>query len=133
MKVIEVPQDLKYYKGTKVMDINYAIDEKGCYKAVMSSGWEVKNDALDFALDDIKDQCKNILESVKRDEASPLEYYAAKNLMSIKLLSSYTGFSKRIIRKHFKPSVFRKLDKETLSIYADTLRISVEELKHIPE
>lgn len=132
MKVVDVPQDSKYYKGTKVRDINYAVDDKGQYKAILSSGWEVKNDALDLAWDAIDKQCECILERIKRGETSPLEYHATKNLMSVKLLSSYTGFSKRTIRKHFLPSEFSKLDNETLRIYADTLRITVEELKKIP-
>jgi hypothetical protein len=52
--------------------------------------------------------------------------------MDIDLLSSYSGFSKRTIRKHYNPEIFSKLDDDILSVYADVLRISVEELKTIP-
>lgn len=52
MKVKEVPQDLKYYKDSVVRDLTYAVDEEGQYKAVVSDGWEVKNDALELALED---------------------------------------------------------------------------------
>ena len=132
MKVSDVPQDLNYYKDTVVRDLNYAVDEQGRYQAVVSDGWEPKDGALDLAWDDIREQCDEVLERIKKGETSPLEYHAVKNLMPINLLSSYTGFSKRTIRKHFNPANFIKLDNDTLSIYADVLRITVEELKTIP-
>ena len=132
MKVSDVPQDLNYYKDTVVRDLNYTVDEQGRYQAVVSDGWEAKDDALDVAWDDVREQCDEVLERIKKGETSPLEYHATKNLMPINLLSSYTGFSKRTIRKHFNPANFIKLDNDTLSIYADVLRITVEELKTIP-
>ena len=129
----DVPQDLHYYKGSVVRDLNYAVDEQGRYHAVVSDGWEAKDDALDVAWDDVREQCEEVLERIRKGKASPLEYHATKNLMSIDLLSSYTGFSKRTIRKHNEPQHFDKLDDATLCIYADVLRITVEELKSIPE
>lgn len=133
MNIKDVPQDLKYYKGSIVRDINYATDENGVYKAVISNGWEAKSDALDAVWNDINNKCEDILERVKKGKASLLEYYATKNLMTVELLSSYTGFPKRTIRKHFDPKYFVKLDYKTLKKYADTLRITVDELKSIPE
>ena len=126
MNIKDVPQDLKYYKGSIVRDINYATDENGVYKAVISNGWEAK-------YVEINNKCEDILERVKKGKASLLEYYATKNLMTVELLSSYTGFPKRTIRKHFDPKYFVKLDYKTLKKYADTLRITVDELKSIPE
>lgn len=133
MKVKDVPQDLKYFKGTLVRDLNYAIDEKGDYQAVRSDGWSVKSDALEITLEAIDQECAQILERIKCGESSPLEYYAVKNLMTIDLLSKYTGFSKRKIRKHYKSKYFTLLSHSELEIYANTLRISVEQLKTIPE
>ena len=133
MKVKDVPQDLKYYEGSVVRDLNYAVDEDGQYKAVQSDGWAPKNDALDMALDEISEQCREIAGKVKRGESSPLEYHAAKNLMDVKLLSEYTGISKRKIRRHFLPENFAALDEIVLAKYAEALRITVAELKTIPE
>ena len=129
MKVEDVPQDLKYFKGTIVRDVDYAVDSQGRYQPVISDGWTTKNEALEVTLDDINERCEEILERVRRGETSPLEYYAEKNLMTIDLLSDYSGISKRNIRKHFDPGNFAKLDDETLGKYADALRITVEELK----
>lgn len=133
MKVKDVPQDLKYYKGTNVRDINYAVDDNGKYTAVFSDGWDAKTEALDVAWEDVKERCAEILSRIRKGETSPLEYHAANNLMDVSLLASYTGMSKRTIKKHFNPKTFAKLDEETLGVYADALRISIEELKTIPE
>jgi hypothetical protein len=56
MKVEEVPQDLKYYDGTIVRDVNYAVDDEGRYQAVMSDGWAPKTEALELALENDVDQ-----------------------------------------------------------------------------
>ena len=56
MKVEEVPQDLKYYKGSIVRDANYALDNENHFQLVQSDGWEPKNDALDLVLEEYDDQ-----------------------------------------------------------------------------
>ena len=56
MKVEEVPQDLKYFKGSVVRDVDYAVDSDGKYQMVKSDGWAPKNDALDLALEEDKDR-----------------------------------------------------------------------------
>ena len=133
MKVEEVPQDLKYFAGTVVRDVDYAVDADGKYKMVMSDGWSPKNDALEVTMDDIYEQCDEVLERVRKGETSPLEYHMVRNLMTVELLSDYTGISKRKIRKHLQPEHFGSLDAETVALYADTLRIDADELKRIPE
>ena len=133
MKVEDVPHDLKYYDGYAVRDVAYAVDNDGQYQAVISEGWTPKNDALEITFDAINEECEEILERVKNGKTSLLEYYAAKNLMPLDLLSDYSGFSKRTIKKHFDPKVFSCLDREALEIYADVLRITVEQLITTPE
>ena len=133
MKIEDVPQDMKYYRGSVIRDVDYAVDADGKYQRVMSAGWTPKNEALEVTLSAIDEECAEILERVHRGESSPLEYHATKNLMSVELLSDYTGISKRNIRKHFIPKFFNSLDEETINIYADALRITVDELRNIPE
>lgn len=133
MKIEEVPQDLKYYKGSIIRDITYAVDRQGRYCGVVSDGWDAKNEALKLALDEIELQCQDVLERIKNGESSPLEYHAVRNKMSLELLADYTGFSKRKVRKHCRPENFASLDEETLAVYADALQISVEELTSLPE
>ena len=113
--------------GTVIRDLDYAVDEDGKYQAVRSDGWSPQNDALEVTMDGDDIVLTFALET------SPLEYHAARNVMPLELLARYTGFSKRKVRKHLDPKNFNKLDDETLAAYADALRITVDELKSIPE
>lgn len=133
MKIEDVPQDNKYLNDTILRDLTYAVDENGNYQAVKSVGWTPKNDALEVTMESIREECEEIAIRVKAGETSPLEYHMAKNIMSLELLSEYTGLSKRKIRKHLTPKAFADLDEDTLSKYAEALRISVNTLKNIPD
>lgn len=133
MKVEDVPQDLKYTDGYIVRDIAYAVDADGRYTSVVSDGWNVKSEALDLALDEIREKCDEIKQRIKAGTASNLEYYATKNIMDISLLSKYTGIPKWKIRRHFKQKFFSRLDSGTLAKYADALRITVDTLTSKPE
>lgn len=75
MKIEEVPQDLKYYEGTVVRDVNYAVDDEGHYKAVMSDGWAPKTEALELALED----------DVDKDERSKMEVQALSDFLGFEL------------------------------------------------
>lgn len=132
MKVEEVPQDNKYLDGTVMRDLTYAVDADGNYKAVQSLGWSPKNEAMEVTLDYIGEECEEIAQRVKDGQTSPLEYHITKSIMSVELLSEYTGIAKRKIRKHFKPEEFARLDDETLRKYAEALRISIDDLKKVP-
>lgn len=133
MDVNEVPQDSKYLQRTVIRDIAYAVDENGNYQAVPSVGWAPKNEALEVTLDSINDECRAIKQQVLAGQVSPLAYHIKKCLMTIELLSDYTGIKKRKIRKHLDPQEFSRLDDDTLRLYADAMRITVEQLKQIPE
>ena len=133
MKKEDVPQDLVYFKDNVIRDLMYVVDENGHYTSVISDGWSVKNEALGVVWDDIHEQCEKIRLRVIAKEASPLAYHIKKSLQNVYLLSSYSGIPKRKIRKHLKYDEFMKLDENTLQKYADTMRITVEELKRVDE
>ena len=134
MKVEDVPQDLKFTKGTPVRHPIYAVDSEGKYQMVNSVGWEAKNEAIQLQLDAVQEECDEILEHIKKGKATLLAYYAAKNLMTVELLAYYADIPKRKVRKHMSdPEAFASLDEQTLSAYAEALRMTVEGLKKIPE
>ena len=56
MKKEDVPQDLKYYKGSVIRDLTYALDDEGKYEPVRSDGWAPKTEALDLFLDTLDDK-----------------------------------------------------------------------------
>jgi hypothetical protein len=54
--------------------------------------------------------------------------------MTVELLAHYADIPKRKVRKHMSdPEAFASLDEKTLSAYAEALRMTVEELKTMPE
>lgn len=131
MKVEDVPQDLKYDKNLVVRDVNYAVDKDGRYTAVVSDGWLVKNDIMTAVWEDILEECEPTRQQVLEKKLSPLAYHMKKNLQDIGMLAAYSGIPKRKIKKHLRYEEFFNLDAKTLGIYADALRVTVEELKRV--
>ncbi len=131
MKIEDIPQDLGYFKDSVVRDVIYGIDKDGNYQSVISDGWEVKNAALDLTWDTVSEECERIRAQVLARKISPLAFHMERNLMEIGLLSDYTGISKRNIKKHLEPDVFDSLSDDILLQYAETLRVTVDELKKV--
>lgn len=130
MKKQDIPQDPsaldKYSK-----EVCYALDESGKYVTALSSGWEVKADALDVAWQAIESRVAAAKESIKQGEASPLLYYMELKLMDIEIVAAYTGFWKWQVKRHLKPRVFKKLSTKKLQRYATIFEVSVEEFQSI--
>lgn len=129
MKKQEVPQDEGLNEGL-FEDVCYAVDENGNYTQVCSTGWQPKTDALLQAWEVIHDKVEQVRQKVLSGELSPIAFYMEKNLMDLKLLAAYTNLPKRKVRKHLKPEQFNKLDTKILARYADTFRVSVEDLRN---
>ena len=128
MKKEEIPQDLGAL-GKITGEVVYAVDETGKYTTVLSNGWEVKSSALDVAWKDVEQRIQAAHEKVIRKEASPILFFMELRVMDLTILSAYTGFWKWTIKRHMKPSVFKKLPDEKLKRYAEVFEISVEQLK----
>ena len=93
--------------------------------------WEENFEASKVVMSNHIQDLEPIRNQALAGEISPLAYHVEFNFFSISLLSSYTGISKRHIKKHLKPENFNQLDVETLNQYATALGISVEELKKV--
>ncbi len=128
MKKEQVPQDNEGLHEGKFRDLCYAVDDDGNYVAVHSTGWSPKNEAMKQAWEEINIKVDEARNKVIDGELSMLAYHMEKNIMAIKLLSQYTGISRRKIRKHMKPDVFANLETEVLQKYTDAFNISMEEL-----
>ncbi len=132
MKKEDIPQDQSALTGV-TRDVCYVKDKDGKYTTDLSIGWQVKKQALDNAWEDIHERVKEALEKVRRNEVSPIVYFMELKLMDIPLLSSYTGFWRWTIKRHFKPSVFNTLSDKKLMIYAKAFDISINDLKNFKE
>ncbi|OJV19448.1 MAG: hypothetical protein BGO30_06105 [Bacteroidetes bacterium 41-46] len=132
MKIKEVPQDGKILeKSGEVRDVCYAVDENGDYKQVISVGWEPKNEAINYAWSIIEEEAEAIKKDVEAGKLSPLAFHIHKNVMTPEILASYTGFSKREIRRWCKPRHFSNLDRERLEKIASVLKIGVDQLVRV--
>ncbi len=128
MKKEEIPQD-NGALNKLTREVVYATDQEGKYSTELSTGWDVKSTALDLAWEDIDQRISAAKAKVLANEASPILYFMELRLMDLTILSGYTGFWQWTIKRHLKPSVFKKLSDSRLKKYADAFNVSVEELK----
>ncbi len=76
MKKEEVPQ-CNENLSNGIKEIQYAVDEKGNYIQVKSSGWKPKNDALKQAVNLVDEQIEDARLQVIEGEKSPLFFLDA--------------------------------------------------------
>lgn len=126
MKKEEVPQDPGPL-GRVTREVCYATDKDGKYTKELSTGWDVKINALDLAWADIEERINAARQKVLNNEASQVLFFMEKRLMDMTTIAAYTGFWKWQIKRHMKPSVFKKLSDKKLQRYADAFNVSVED------
>lgn len=131
MKKKEVPQDKSNLESANFRELCYAVDENGVYTTENSSGWEPKTVALNNAIEEINERIEDSKNRVIEGKTSPIEYYMELHKMDVGILASYAGIWQFNVKRHFKPSVFKKLSEKTLKKYAEVFDISVEELQDI--
>jgi len=128
MKKENVPQDLSSL-GKITKEICYATDSSGKYVKELSSGWDVKINALNVAWNDIEGRIAWAREQVQSNAASPLLFFMEYRLMDLRILADYTGFWQWQIKRHLKPGVFNKLSGKQLQKYAEAFNVKVDDIK----
>lgn len=131
MKREEVPQDKSNLESSNFRELCYALDENGQYTTEKSTGWEPKTVALSNAIEQINERIENAKKRVRAGETSAIEYYMELHKMDVGILASYVGLWKWQVKRHFRPSVFKKLGEKTLNRYTGVFEITIEELKDI--
>lgn len=129
MKAKEVPQDKSHLESAS-REVYYAVNDDGEYTTELSTGWDVKTIALDNALEEIERRVQSAKNRVLENKTSPIEYYMELHKMDVSILASYVGLWRWQVKRHFKPSVFKRLSTKKLQKYADVFEISMEELKN---
>lgn len=129
MKKEELPQD-KSALESMTREVCYVKNSDGKYTTGLSTGWDVKKDALDNAWEDIKERIETARLAVEKGEKSPVYYFMELRIMDYQVLSGYTGFWKFTIKRHLKPAVFKALSEDKLKRYAKAFDIDLEELKN---
>lgn len=129
MKKDEIPQDPSVLdKFTK--EVSYVVDKDGKYTTGLSRGWDVKASALDVSWDNIKARVEEARDKVTAGEISPVVFFMELRIMDLQTLSAYTGFWKWTVKRHFRPSIFRRLSNSRLSKYAEVFEVTVDDLKN---
>jgi len=128
MKKDEIPQDLSAL-GKITKEVCYATDGSGKYTTELSSGWDVKIEALDTAWGDIEKRIAQAKQKVQNNEASPIYFFMEYRLMDLSILADYTGFWQWQIKRHLKPSVFKSLPDSKLQKYAEAFNTTISDLK----
>lgn len=131
MKKSEVPQDKSNLESANFRELCYAVDENGEYTTEHTTGWDPKTIALNNAIEQINERIALARQKVLANETSPIEYYMELHKMDPAVLASYIGLWKWRVKRHFKPSVFKRLSSGILQKYAEVFDISIEELQHI--
>ena len=113
-------------------ELCYVTDDEGNYTTRLSSGWEVKNVALEASLGRLQEQIDEAKEDAIAGRKSPIVYYMLLNRMDWAVLADAMHRWQWVIKRHAKPSVFKKLSTKTLQQYAEVFGITVEDLCEIP-
>lgn len=130
MKKEEVPQDKSNLSKGNLKELCYATDENGNYTTALSSGWEPKTIALEQSMQEINERIEQARADVKAGLVSPIVYFMEVCKMDWSTLSSYVSMWTWRVKRHGKPSVFKKLNDKILAKYAEAFEISLEELKN---
>ena len=80
---------------------------------------------------------RSILEEIRKEviagQKSPLCYYMEMRQLEPGMLAEAAGIALFRVKRHFRPEVFAKLKPSVLDRYAKALRVTVEELKTVPD
>lgn len=129
MKKKDLPQDDSSLKGV-TREVCYVKNSDGKYESDLSTGWNIKNEALNNAWEDINEQVEEAKKAIAAGEKSPIHYFFIKQLMDFKVLAGYTGFWTFSIKKHMTPKGFAKLSDKKIEKYAKAFDITIDELKN---
>ncbi len=127
MKKEDLPQDNgALSKSTK--EVCYVKNDQGKFETALSTGWEVKIDALNSAWEEVDNRIASARKEVAIGNKSPIYYFMEKKLMDVSILAAYTGFFSFTVKRHFRPVIFKKLSQKKLEKYADIFELSITEL-----
>jgi len=131
MKVEEVPQDDG--PESKIRRLMWAVDKDGRFTTVQSIGWDPSNTGFNKYWEFLGTLIREARQEVAEGTKSPLHYWMTVNILNECMLADYAGIWTWRVRRHMKPAIFRKLSPELLARYAAIFRISVDELRSLPD
>ncbi len=126
-----VPQDASpTYGGLR--KLLYAVDERGEYTGVPSSGWDVESFSTELAVAELERLSEQAWRHACAGTTSALEYHMFARRMDFDTLASVSGIWRWRLRRHLRPAVFARLPDKVLRRYAEAMGITVAQLRQIP-
>jgi hypothetical protein len=132
MEKQQVPQDdSPSYAGLK--KLLYAVDEKGNYTGVQSTGWEAEAFATETALTELNRLRHDAWQRAREGKTSALEFHMYNNRMELDTLSATTGLWRWRIKRHFDPKRYASLSDSMITRYAEAMGVKSNVLRGLPE
>jgi hypothetical protein len=88
-------------------------------QVLIKQGWDI-----------IEDKIEDMRKKAETGLVSPIAFHMERCLMDLVTLAGYSGIPKWKIKRHLKPSVYKKLDEKTKNRYAEVFGISIQEMEH---
>jgi hypothetical protein len=109
----------------------YKHNDNGQYVLETNAPWAEKV-SVALIISGLRANLEEIRKAVLASQKSPLCYYIEMRQMTPHMLSKAAGISIFRTKRHLRPEVFRKLKPSVLNRYATALRVTLEELKTVP-
>ncbi len=110
----------------------YKVDDQGQYKTKVERYDDHLIMTVPFA-DASQEKAEEVRQRVLKNESSPIEYFMYKRLLDPKALAQAMGMTEWRLKRHFKPGVFEKLDRNKLQEYAKIFNVQVDDLINFRE
>jgi hypothetical protein len=129
MKILDTDQNGNLVDAN-TRRVRYTVDDRGNvveeYEEMTEYGAIVAENLFDL----YRDRAEEAKERIRRKKASPLEYFMHQAQIEIELVIALTGYSRRQVKKHMKPDVFKTLGDEVLQRYAQAFLIDIDTIKN---
>jgi hypothetical protein len=129
MKILDTDQNGNLVDAN-TRRVRYSVDDRGNvveeYEEMTEYGVIVAENLFDL----YRDRAEEAKERIRRKKASPLEYFMHQAQIEIELVIALTGYSRRQVKKHMKPDVYKTLGDDVLQRYAQAFLIDIDTIKN---
>ena len=110
--------------------IYYVEKDDSSYGPIVS-GSQLSHDYLDDFYFKKRNLEKQLRDRMANNEISPVYYYMILQELGMGDLASRVGIGKRKLKKHFKPSSFKKLKLSTIQKYAEVFNVPLSAMLQV--
>jgi len=109
----------------------YKHNDNGQYALETNAPWAEKVSCA-LIISGNRAYLEEIRKAVLAGSKSPLCYYLELRQMDPGMLAKAAGIAVFRVKRHFRPDIFAKLKPSVLNRYTKALRVTLEELKTVP-